>query len=69
MTQKDSNLPKLAKPAQRALAGAGISRLEQFTEVSEAKVMQLHGMGPKAMELIRQALEEKGLTFAASYFE
>ena len=47
--------PELNKPAQRELAGAGISRLGQFTKVSEAEVMQIHGMGPKAMELIRQA--------------
>lgn len=66
MTQEKSNLPKLAKPALRALAGVGISRLEQFTEVSEAEVMQLHGMGPKAMESIRQALKEKGITFATN---
>lgn len=64
MTHEESNLPKLSKPAQRALAGAGITKLEHFTEVSEAEVLQLHGMGPRAMELIQQALEGKGLAFA-----
>ena len=39
--------PGLAKPAQRALTRAGYSRLEQFTKLSEEKVLQLHGMGPR----------------------
>ncbi|WP_409971207.1 DNA-binding protein [Bacillus sp. Bva_UNVM-123] len=42
---KESVLPSgLAKPAQRALRGAGIIRLEQLTKVTEAEVLQLHGM-------------------------
>ena len=66
MTQEDCNLPKLSKPGLRALAAAGISQLEQFSEVSEVEVLLLHGMGPKAMGLIRQNLEEKGLTFGGN---
>ena len=59
-----SDFPKLAKPAQRALAGAGYAHLEQLTKVSEAELKQLHGMGPKAIELLRDALAAKGLSFA-----
>jgi hypothetical protein len=63
--QPESDLPAgLAKPAQRALASAGYVRLEQFTQVSKAELLQLHGMGPKALEQIRQALHAKDLTFA-----
>ena len=59
-----SDLPTgLAKPAQRALAGAGYVRLKQFTRVSEAEIMKLHGMGPKALDQIRRALAAKGLSF------
>ena len=54
----------LAKPAQRALTRAGYSRLEQFTELSEEEVIQLHGMGPRALEQIRRALAARGLSFA-----
>ena len=67
MNQKDteSDLPtNLAKPAQRALASAGYLRLEQFTKLSEAEVLKLHGIGPKAMNQIRSALIAKGLSFA-----
>lgn len=63
---KKSDLPiTLAKPAQRALEGAGYLRLEQFTKLSEADVLKLHGMGPKALEQIRQALAAKELSFAS----
>jgi hypothetical protein len=65
MSQSESDLPNgLAKPAQRALAGAGYSHLEQLTGVSEGEVLALHGMGPKAMRLLREALAEKGWSFA-----
>ncbi|MFY4776485.1 DNA-binding protein [Metabacillus sp. RGM 3146] len=64
-TLQKSDLPAgLSKPAQRALAGAGYFRLEQFTKLTEAEVLKLHGMGPKGAELIRGALSEKGLSFA-----
>ena len=62
--QRESNLPKLASPAQRALAGAGISRLEQLADLSEADLMRLHGVGPNAINQLRHALADKGLLFA-----
>ena len=61
----ESDLPaELAKPAQRALAGAGYLRLEQLTKLSAAEVKRLHGMGPKALDQLRHALAAKGLAFA-----
>ncbi|MGE7758507.1 DNA-binding protein [Peribacillus sp. NPDC097895] len=64
MKNNESDLPtELAKPARRALVGAGYVHLDQFTQLSEAEILQLHGMGPKAMEQLRRALAEKGLTF------
>ena len=63
--EPENDLPtELAKPARRALAGAGYVRLEQLTKVSEAELLQLHGMGPKALEQIRRALAAKGQSFA-----
>lgn len=56
--------PGLSKPAQRALAAAGYARLEQFTQVREAEVLGLHGMEPKAMDLLRRALAAKARAFA-----
>lgn len=60
----ENSLPNgLAKPAIRALTAAGYIHLEQFTQLSEAEVLNLHGMGPKAIKTIKNALEEKGLSF------
>jgi ERCC4-type nuclease len=67
-TQKDlqSDLPKgLASPARRALAGAGITSLNHFTQITEAELMKLHGMGPKARDIIRQELAANGLSFSS----
>jgi hypothetical protein len=63
--QGESNLPRgLSQPARRALVGAGYLRLEQLTEISEDEVKRLHGMGPKAIDLLRSALATLGLSFA-----
>ncbi len=63
-SQPDNDLPKLAAPARRALAAAGYSRLEQIARVREADLKQLHGIGPNAIEQLRHALADKGLSFA-----
>ena len=62
--QKSDFPPKLAQPAQRALAAAGIQKLEQLTRFSEAEIKQLHGIGPNALAKLRQALAAKGMSFA-----
>jgi hypothetical protein len=63
--QPESDLPAgLAKPAQRALANAGYLQLKDLAKLSEAEVKQLHGMGPKALDLLRRALRADGLSFA-----
>jgi len=55
---------RLAKPAQRALAAAGYVTLEQFTQVTQADLARLHGIGPKAITQLRDALVAAGLSFA-----
>jgi hypothetical protein len=63
MGTEGTDLPKLAAPARRALIGAGYTRLEHLTKVKESEIMRLHGMGPNAMEVLRKALAERGLSF------
>jgi hypothetical protein len=53
-----------AGPALRALSAAGYTRLDQFTKIKEADLLKLHGMGPKAIGLIRSALNADGRSFA-----
>ncbi len=57
---KESFPPGLSQPALRALAGAGYTRLDQFAKARAEDLVRLHGMGPKAIELIRAALKEHG---------
>lgn len=59
-----SDLPKLAAPAQRALAAAGVTSLSQLSRKTEADVIALHGMGPNAMAALKTAMKAKRLGFA-----
>jgi DNA repair protein RadC len=61
---QESDLPKLARPAQRALAGAGIQSLKQLSNFSEQEIQLLHGIGPNALKQLHAALQAKGLSFA-----
>jgi len=64
---QDDNLPTgLSAPAQRALAGAGYTSLEQLSRATEEDIKKLHGIGPNALGKLRRALADKGLSFAAS---
>jgi DNA-directed RNA polymerase alpha subunit len=55
---------RLAAPARRALANAGFTKLPDLTRISEAELAKLHGMGPKALGQLREALAGAGLSFA-----
>jgi hypothetical protein len=61
MTLTDE-LPRVGAPATRALAGIGITRLSQLTEHSAVDLLKLHGMGPRAITILRQALANQGLS-------
>jgi uncharacterized protein YdhG (YjbR/CyaY superfamily) len=58
-----SNFPKIGSPATRALEAAGYTNLKQLTKVTEAEIAQLHGMGPKALRILSEALKAEGLSF------
>lgn len=65
--QPKSELPSgLSEPARRALAGAGITTLEDVAALTETELMKLHGMGPKALQTLRRALAAKGLALSKS---
>jgi hypothetical protein len=53
--------PGMGQPAIRALVAAGYDRMEQLAGASESALMQLHGVGPKAIGIIKQALDDRGL--------
>ncbi len=62
MADPGNDLPKLSAPAWRALTRAGYVRLDQLAGASATELAKLHGMGPKAISAIREALEERGLS-------
>ena len=61
--QPGDDLPKLAAPAQRALAAAGVKNLKHLARFEESDVKKWHGIGPNAFNQLRRALEEQGLSF------
>jgi hypothetical protein len=56
-------LPRLGAPATRALTAHGVTRLEQLTEVTLDEVAALHGVGPYALRVLREAMDGAALTF------
>lgn len=53
---------KIGQPATRALTSIGITSLEQLTRTTEDELLDLHGFGPKALILLKAALEEENLS-------
>lgn len=61
----DSHLPPaIGQPARRAFNGAGIENLRDFAGFTEKELLALHGVGPRALRIIRAALDEHGVNFA-----
>ncbi|HLP94304.1 MAG TPA: VOC family protein [Saprospiraceae bacterium] len=54
---------KLAAPARRALAGAGIHVLGDLAGFSQKAVAALHGMGPNAMQQLNLAMDQAGINW------
>lgn len=61
---KDQPFNSLSQPAQRALANAGIETLEQLAQLTESAFKQLHGIGPKTLKQLREAMIARNLCFA-----
>ncbi len=54
----------IGRPATNALTAAGYTRLDQLTTATEADILKLHGVGPKAVGMLRDALAACGMAFA-----
>lgn len=50
----------IGRPATRALANAGITTLNQVAAMSDAELAALHGLGPKALGILREAVDSRG---------
>jgi hypothetical protein len=63
MASPDTGLPgNIGAPATRALTAAGYTELGQLAGVPAADLRKLHGVGPKALRLLQEALERQGMS-------
>jgi len=46
----------IGRPATRALVGAGIVTLSDVARLGDAELLALHGVGPRAVRILREAL-------------
>ncbi|MDI6024476.1 helix-hairpin-helix domain-containing protein [Leucobacter sp. UT-8R-CII-1-4] len=60
MSEQD-DLPKIGAPATRALANVGVTSLDQVAEWSETDLLALHGVGPKAVRILKESLSARGM--------
>jgi len=51
-------LPNIGAPATRALAEAGVSNLQDVERAGLDQLATLHGVGPKAIRLLKAELEK-----------
>lgn len=52
----------IGRPATRALHAAGIATLDDVAARSEADLLALHGIGPRAIRILNEALAQRGMT-------
>ncbi|MCX4835128.1 helix-hairpin-helix domain-containing protein [Streptomyces sp. NBC_01016] len=55
----------IGRPATRALLSAGIDTLERVARHSEAELLAMHGVGPKAVRVLKEELAGKGTALRA----
>ena len=56
-------LPKIGAPATRALNNIGVNFLEQLVNYTEQEISELHGVGPKAVRILKEAMLKIGISF------
>lgn len=60
----DDSLPNIGAPATRALGAIGVTGLRQVTRCRADELLALHGFGPRALGILREALNARGLHLA-----
>jgi predicted flap endonuclease-1-like 5' DNA nuclease len=61
------NLPNaIGKTAARELSLRGITSLQQVAAHSKRDLLAIHGVGPKAVTVLGDALAAKGMTYRES---
>ncbi|HEX6041593.1 hypothetical protein [Longimicrobium sp.] len=61
-SERKGDWPKgVGAPAIRALNAAGYTELRQLAGIPASDLEKLHGMGPRALGVIQDALQAQGL--------
>jgi hypothetical protein len=56
-------LSLLSSPARRALEHNGITTLQKLSTFTECEILRLHGMGPRSIPILKNALQSQDLAF------
>ncbi len=54
----------LSNPARGALLAEGIQHLEDLSAYTEKQILAIHGVGPKTIPTLREAMGKHGISFA-----
>ena len=64
LTTEETEFPaSMGKVARRELAVHGLTRYEQLADRSERELLEVHGVGPRAIRILREELRSRGLSF------
>lgn len=59
MNKSSHEFPKeIGNPATNALVAIDITTLKQISKMSDKELLALHGVGPKAVRILREYIEE-----------
>ena len=58
--------PRIGRVAARELASHGFTRYEDLATVTPRELLDIHGIGPKAIRLLDEELAARGLAFAGT---
>lgn len=65
LPEQVGDLPKIGRPATGALLADGATTLDGVAAMGEAELLALHGVGPRAISILRAALEQQGRSLDA----
>ena len=57
------DLPAIGRPANSALLALGVTTLDRVAALGRARLLAQHGIGPKAVRLLAEECESRGLAF------
>jgi predicted flap endonuclease-1-like 5' DNA nuclease len=60
---EDHTVPAIGRPATSALLLVGVRNLDDVARWREKDLLALHGVGPKAVRILREALAAQGRAF------